>query len=56
MELTGEGNTIATEYFRFTGVFMMVGLYYLLLVSCAMLILNKIEQWLHVPGFGHQEG
>ncbi len=55
MELTGEGNTIATEYFRFTEVFMMVGLYYLMLVSCAMLILKKVEQWLHIPGFGHQE-
>ena len=55
MELTGEGNTIATEYFRFTEVFMMVGLYYLLLVSCAMLVLKKVEQWLHIPGFGHQE-
>lgn len=56
MELTGEGNTIATEYFRFTEVFMMVGVYYLILVSCAMLVLKKIEQWLHIPGFGHQEG
>lgn len=55
MELTGEGNMIATEYFRFTEVFMMVGGYYLVLVSCAMLILKKVEQWLHVPGFGHQE-
>jgi polar amino acid transport system permease protein len=55
MELTGEGNTIATEYFRFTEVFMMVGLYYLLLVSCAMLLLKKIENWLPIPGFGHQE-
>lgn len=55
MELTGEGNTIATEYFRFTEVFMMVGLYYLILVSIAMLLLKKIEQWLHIPGFGHQE-
>lgn len=55
MELTGEGNTIATEYFRFTEVFMMVGLYYLILVSVAMLLLKRIEQWLHIPGFGHQE-
>lgn len=54
-ELTGEGNTIATEYFRFTEVFMIVGVYYLILVSCAMLVLKKLEQWLHVPGFGHQE-
>lgn len=55
MELTGEGNTIASEYFRFTEVFMIVGIYYLILVSVAMLGLKKLEQWLHVPGFGHQE-
>lgn len=55
MELTGEGNTIASEYFRFTEVFMIVGVYYLFLVSCAMLGLKKVEQWLHIPGFGHQE-
>lgn len=55
-ELTGEGNTIATEYFRFTEVFMIVGVYYLILVSCAMLGLKKLEQWLYIPGFGHQKG
>lgn len=53
IELTGEGKTIATEYFRFTEVFTILGLYYLGLVSLAMLILKKIEQRLYVPGFGH---
>ncbi|PIE58336.1 MAG: amino acid ABC transporter permease [Desulfobulbus propionicus] len=52
LELTGEGKTIATEYFRFTEVFMIIGLYYLALVTCAVFFLKKIEQWLFVPGFG----
>lgn len=53
IELTGEGKTIATEYFRFTEVFMIIGLYYLLLVTVAMILLKKIEKILYVPGFGH---
>jgi polar amino acid transport system permease protein len=53
IELTGEGKTIATEYFRYTEVFTIIGLYYLGLVSLAMIILKKIEQRLYVPGFGH---
>lgn len=52
IELTGEGKTIATEYFRFTEVFTIIGLYYLALVSFAMYLLKKIEQRLYVPGFG----
>ncbi len=52
MELTGEGKTIATEYFRFTEVFAVIAVYYLGLVSLAMLVLKKIEKILYVPGFG----
>jgi len=52
LELTGEGKIIATEYFRFTEVFMVIGFYYLFLVSLAKIILRKIEQSLYVPGFG----
>ncbi len=54
MELTGEGKTIATEYFRFTEVFALIGLYYLALVTLAIFLLKKIEQRLFIPGFGHQ--
>lgn len=54
MELTGEGKTIATEYFRFTEVFAVIGLYYLALVTLALVVLQRIEQRLHIPGFGHQ--
>ncbi len=53
MELTGEGNTVATEYFRFTEVFLVVGVYYLVLVSLAMVLLKQVEKWLEIPGFGH---
>ncbi|NLZ17847.1 MAG: amino acid ABC transporter permease [Desulfobulbaceae bacterium] len=52
MELTGEGKTIATEYFRFTEVFAVIAVYYLILVSLAMLALKKIEKLLYIPGFG----
>ena len=52
MELTGEGKTLATEYFRFTEVFAIIGLYYLLLVSLAILVLKKVESMIHIPGFG----
>lgn len=52
MELTGEGKTLATEYFRFTEVFAVIGLYYLALVSMAIFVLKKIEKALHIPGFG----
>jgi polar amino acid transport system permease protein len=53
MELTGEGKTIATEYFRFTEVFVIIGIYYLILVSIAILLLKKIEKVIHIPGFGN---
>jgi polar amino acid transport system permease protein len=52
MELTGEGKTLATEYFRFTEVFAIIGLYYLVLVSLASLALNNIEKTVYIPGFG----
>jgi polar amino acid transport system permease protein len=52
MELTGEGKTLATEYFRFTEVFAVIGLYYLALVSLAILALKKLEKAVHIPGFG----
>jgi polar amino acid transport system permease protein len=52
MELTGEGKTLATEYFRFTEVFAIIGLYYLVLVSLASLVLKKIERSVTIPGFG----
>jgi polar amino acid transport system permease protein len=51
MELTGEGKAIATEHFRFTEVFAIIGLYWLALVTLAIFLLKRIEQRLSVPGF-----
>lgn len=53
MELTGEGKQVASDYFRYTEVFMVIALYYLALVSLAMLGLKKLEKFLYIPGFGN---
>jgi polar amino acid transport system permease protein len=53
IELTGEGKTLATEYFRFTEAFAVTGLYYIALVSIAILALKKIEKTFYIPGFGN---
>ncbi|MBN2751780.1 MAG: amino acid ABC transporter permease [Rhodospirillaceae bacterium] len=52
VELTGQGKIIASQTFRFTEVFLVVGLYYLALVSVATLVLKRVERKLTIPGFG----
>jgi polar amino acid transport system permease protein len=52
IELTGEGKILAAQTFRYTEVFLIVGCYYLLLVSLASVGLRKLEDMLRVPGFG----
>jgi polar amino acid transport system permease protein len=52
IELTGEGKIIATKYFRFTEVFLVIGLYYLILVTLTTIGLHKVEKKLYIPGFG----
>jgi polar amino acid transport system permease protein len=52
IELTGEGKIIATRTFRYTEVFLVIGLYYLVLVTMASFLLQKIEEKFKVPGFG----
>ena len=52
IELTGEGKIIATRYFRFTEVFLVVGFYYLMLVTLATIGLQRLEKKLYIPGFG----
>lgn len=52
-ELTGQAKIVASETFRFSEVFLVVGLYYLTLVSLASWGLHKVEKRLHIPGFGH---
>ncbi len=52
MEIMGEGKAIASNTFRFTEVFLVVGLYYLFLVTIAPWILQNLEKHYHIPGFG----
>lgn len=52
-ELTGQAKIIASESFRFSEVFMVVGVYYLTLVSLATYGLRRLEKRLEIPGFGH---
>lgn len=52
IELTGEGKIIATRTFRYTEVFMVIGFYYLVLVTIASFVLQKLEKRFKIPGFG----
>ncbi len=50
-ELTGVGRSIAKSTWKNTEVYLVVGVYYLLLVTVATLILRWLENRLSVPGF-----
>ncbi len=52
MDIMGEGKAVASYTFRFTEVFLVVGAYYLALVSLATWILSMLEKRYHIPGFG----
>jgi polar amino acid transport system permease protein len=52
MELTGQGKLMAALHFRFTEVFLGVGLYYLALVTLAGWLLRRLERKFRIPGFG----
>lgn len=52
MELMGEGKVVASDTFRFTEVFFVVGLYYLAMVTLATWLLHWLEKKYHIPGFG----
>lgn len=53
IELTGEGKIIASETFKYTEIFIIVGIVYLLLTSVASWVLHRIESYLRLPGFDH---
>ena len=50
VELTGAGKIIATRHFRYTEVFIVVGIIYLLVVSIVTKFLNILEKKLRIPG------
>lgn len=53
LELTGEGKIIASETFKYTEIFFIVGLVYLFLTSIATWVLHNLENRLRLPGFEH---
>ncbi|MHC1788592.1 amino acid ABC transporter permease [Solidesulfovibrio sp.] len=50
-DLTGMGRSLAKSSFRNTEVFIVVGLYYLALVTIASFVLRVVEKKLEIPGF-----
>jgi polar amino acid transport system permease protein len=54
IELTGQGKILASNSFRYTEVFLMIGACYLVMTSVATIILGRVEERLRIPGFEHQ--
>ncbi len=50
IELTGAGKIIATRYFKYTEVFLVVGIIYLLMVSVVTKFFSVLEKRLKIPG------
>jgi polar amino acid transport system permease protein len=51
IELTGEAKILASHTFRYMEVFVMVGAFYLVLISIASWFLGLLEVRLSLPGF-----
>lgn len=51
IELTGEGKILASNSFKFTEIFFLLGICYLAMTSLASVILHRIENALSLPGF-----
>jgi polar amino acid transport system permease protein len=54
IELTGQGKILASNSFKYTEIFLMIGVCYLAMTSVAALLLDRIENRLRLPGFEHQ--
>jgi len=54
IELTGQGKILASNSFKYTEVFLMIGACYLVMTSVASIILGRVEERLRIPGFEHQ--
>jgi polar amino acid transport system permease protein len=52
VELTGAGKIIASRYFAYTEVFLVIGIIYLLMVSVVTKFLGMLEKKLEIPGLG----
>ena len=52
IELIWVSKIIASRYFAYTKVFLVVGAIYLLMVSVVTKLLNMLEKKLEIPGIG----
>nr|WP_320013912.1 amino acid ABC transporter permease [uncultured Desulfobacter sp.] len=55
-EMTGIGRGIAKASFRNVETFLVVGVYYLILVTLASVLLHFLEKRMEVPGFDRRAG
>ncbi len=55
IELTGAGKIVASRYFAYTEVFLVIGVIYLVLVSLVSKLLNILENRLAFPGGGYKK-
>ena len=53
IELTGEGKIVASETFKYTQVFLVVGAVYLVLTSMGAWLIHRAERRLRIPGFDY---
>lgn len=54
IELTGQAKILASNSFKYTEIFLIVGACYLVMTSVAALLLARLEERLRLPGFEHQ--
>ena len=53
IELTGEGKILASNSFKYTEIFLIIGACYLAMTSVASVVLHRVEDSLQIPGFEH---
>jgi polar amino acid transport system permease protein len=53
VELTGQGKILASNSFKYTEIFLIIGACYLVMTSVASAILGRLEGRLRLPGFEH---
>jgi polar amino acid transport system permease protein len=53
IELTGQGKILASNSFKYTEIFLIIGACYLFMTSAASFVLGRVEEHLRLPGFEH---
>lgn len=56
IEMTGAAKIIASKYFAYFEAFAAVGVFYLVLVTIATIVINKLEKKYAIPGTGVEKG